>query len=63
MNRQKLLRFTKYFTMLFLSLSFVSVIIAVALTLSTLIFISLIFVTAAVSSIIAARDAGYIDLF
>jgi|BEDMetMinimDraft_2_1075160.scaffolds.fasta_scaffold11285_1 hypothetical protein len=63
MNRQKARRFVKYFTMLFLSFLFIVLIIVVALGLNLLIFTAMIVVATAASSIIAARDAGYFDLF
>ncbi|GEM_PF-1118214 len=63
MNRQKAGRFAKYFTMLFLSLLFVILIVIVALGLNIIISTAMMIAVAVVSSIIAGRDAGYFDLF
>jgi type IV secretory pathway VirB3-like protein len=46
-----------------LSLEFVALIVIVALNLDVLLSLLIVVVMAAISSIIAARDAGYISLF
>lgn len=63
MNRQKAARFAKYFTILFLSLLFVELIIIVAINVNTIITAIMTMGLMIVSSIIAARDAGYIHIF
>ncbi|MEM0118346.1 MAG: hypothetical protein QXV32_07845 [Conexivisphaerales archaeon] len=63
MNRQKAGRFIKYFSMLFFSLTFVVLIVDVALSLNVVISIAMMLAVVLVSSIIAGRDAGYFDLF
>ncbi|MDG6934600.1 MAG: hypothetical protein JRN68_07855 [Nitrososphaerota archaeon] len=63
MNPARLRRFIKYLVIMLLSLEFVALIVIVALNLDVLLSLLIVVVMAAISSIIAARDAGYISLF
>lgn len=63
MNPARLRRFIKYLVIMLLSLEFVALIVIVALNLNVLLSLLIVVVMAAISSIIAARDAGYISLF
>jgi hypothetical protein len=63
LNRPKLWRFLKYFFMLLVSMGFVVLVLAVFFSFSIPLTIALFGLVIAISSIIAARDAGYVDLF
>jgi len=63
LNPARLRRFIKYLVIMLLSLEFVALIVIVALNLDVLLSLLIVVVMAAISSIIAARDAGYISLF
>jgi hypothetical protein len=63
LNPARVRRFIKYLTIMLLSLEFVALILIVALNLGVIISVTLVLTMAAISSIIAARDAGYISAF
>jgi len=63
LNPARVRRFIKYLAIMLLSLEFVALILIIALNLDVILSITLVLTMAVISSIIAARDAGYISAF
>jgi hypothetical protein len=63
LNRKRLLRFIKYFLMLFVSLNFVTVIIVLMANPGVIVSMALVVLMSAIAIIVAARDVSYIRWF
>jgi|GEM_PF-5637055 hypothetical protein len=63
MNLRRLLRFFKYFLMLFFSLNFVSAFLILTLNPGPLLSAAIVVFMTVIGVVVAARDAGYIHWF
>jgi hypothetical protein len=63
LNIKRILKFIKYFLMMFVSLNFITAIVVILLNPGIVISVLLLALMTAISVIVAARDVGYIRWF